>query len=441
MNEVLTDRAKNAVLPMPSLRVGPDTTSVTVDARKAKPVSITVPDPAAEVQFGDLLITRSRNGQLVTAIGTGYQGGFGDTVSIGHVGPELPASDVSVMLTTQATGTPVGTTPVNYRFAWAEHGKVPTGFVRAPAKRDLIEVRSEFGPGPAGKSYGFAGFPVLHNAVGSLGVDVPVTSPGRSLDYATTSSGVGWLWSLAQFQDGAIEAVLDTPLRTLQQGRTYRERFNFPVFGPGLPESPFPYLSRTGDVVEFALPLFGDRDGNFGGSLTSSARTTLSRNGTAVGETAEAARGRFPVPPGAANFRVETEAVRAPGVSEFSTAISGAWTFRSDTAPGERRTPLPLTAVRFTPALDANGAAPAGRLLRVPLVVEQQEGAANGRVDRIRVEVSFDDGKTWSTAPLVGRTAFVRNPGTAGHASLRVKGSDRNGNTFEQTVIRAYRIR
>jgi hypothetical protein len=146
------------------------------------------------------------------------------------------------------------------------------------------------------------------------------------------------------------------------------------------------------------------------------------------------------VPPGAADFRVETEVVRTPGVSEFSTAISGAWTFRSDTTPGDRFTPLPLTVVRFTPDLDANGVAPAGRVLRVPLVVEQQQGATNGRVDRVKVEVSFDDGKSWSSAAVAGRTAFVRNPATAGHASLRVKGSDRNGNTFEQTVIRAYKI-
>ena len=63
-------------------------------------------------------------------------------------------------------------------------------------------------------------------------------------------------------------------------------------------------------------------------------------------------------------------------------------------------------------------------MLRVPLVVEQQQGAANGRVGRVQVEVSFDDGKTWSKAPVIGGTALVRNPGPPGYASLRAKGSD-----------------
>ncbi|MFE9748482.1 S8 family serine peptidase [Saccharothrix saharensis] len=439
VNEVLTDGAKSAVLPQPSLRVGRDNTRVVADARAAKPVSITFPDPNAQPPMGDLLLNRNRDGRPLVAIGGIYAGGF-DTVSLGHLGPELPAEDFTLMVNTQAAGTPVGTTPVTYRFSWVEHGKVPTGFVRAPAKRELAEVRSGFGPGSAAKTYGYAGFPVLANGMGGFGIDTPVTSPGRSIDYATTAPGVQWLWSLAQFQDGRIEAQLDSPQRTLRPGRTYREEFNHPVFGPGLPAAPFPYLARAGDVIGFSLPLFGDGNGNLGRSLTSSARTTLRRNGTVVGETASAGNGRFTVPPGAADFRVETEAVRSPGVSEFTTAVSGAWTFRSDTVPGQEFAPLPLTTVRFTPALDARGTAPAGRVLRVPLVVEQQDGAANGRVRKVAVEVSFDDGKTWAKVPVIGGAALVRNADRAGFASLRAKGSDSAGNTFEHTVIRAYRV-
>ncbi|WP_106618924.1 S8 family serine peptidase [Saccharothrix carnea] len=438
--EVVTDRAVSAILPMPSLRVGRDTTAVAVDARKAKPISVTFPDPKAEALVGDVLIERKKNGELVSALGVVFGGGFGDRIAIGHLGPEVPAADLTVQLGTQATGTPVGTTPVTYRFSWAEHGKVPTGFVRAPAKRDLAEVRSEFGPGQAGKRYGFAGFPRVTGGLGGIGVDAPVTSPGTSIDYATTTPGIQWTWSFVQLQGDELEAEVAALARTHQPGRTYRQRLHNPVFGPVLPTGLHPNLARSGDVIEFAVPLFGDRDGNAGVSATSSARTRLLRDGTVVGEVPEAGSGRFTVPPGAAGFRVETEAVRAPGVSEFTTAVSGAWTFRSDTAPGDRFTPLPLTVARFTPALDANGGAPAGRVLRVPLVIAQQQGAANGRVREVVVEVSFDDGRTWSKTPVVGRTALVRNPDTAGHASLRVKGSDSLGNTFEHTVIRAYRV-
>ncbi|ONI92353.1 peptidase S8 [Saccharothrix sp. ALI-22-I] len=436
-SEILTDDA-TAVLPYPNLHVTGDAT-VTVDARAAKPVSIKFPDPEAEPVVGDILISRSLGGELVTAVGSAYVGGLA-TVSTAHLGPELPAADMSAMLGEQAFGTPVGTTPVTYRFTWVGRGKVPTGLVRAPTKRELAEVRSDFGAGPAGKRYGYAGYPITPEGIGGLGVDTPVTAPGKSIDYATAGPNLRWLWSPSQFQGDVLETEFGSPQRTLQAGRTYRERFNYPVFGPSLPATEFPYLARRGDVVDFRLPLFGDREGNRGASATVSARTTLLRNGVEVAAAGQPGRVQATVPPGPADFRLETEAVRAPGVSEFTTRISGAWTFRSDTVPGDRFAPLPLTVVRFTPTLDANGAAPAGRVLRVPLVVEQQEGADNGRVDRVQVEVSFDDGKTWSKTPMVGRTAFVRNPTTAGHASLRVTGSDRKGNTFEQTVIHAYKI-
>ena len=77
---------------------------------------------------------------------------------------------------------------------------------------------------------------------------------------------------------------------------------------------------------------------------------------------------------------------------------------------------------------------------RIPLTVEQQQGADNGRVRKVEVEVSFDDGKTWSEVPVVGGTALVRNADRPGFASLRAKGSDSKGNTFEHSVIRAYKI-
>ena len=42
---------------------------VVADARKAKPIAITFPDPKAEPAFGDLLLAHSRNGRLVAGLG------------------------------------------------------------------------------------------------------------------------------------------------------------------------------------------------------------------------------------------------------------------------------------------------------------------------------------------------------------------------------------
>jgi hypothetical protein len=65
-------------------------------------------------------------------------------------------------------------------------------------------------------------------------------------------------------------------------------------------------------------------------------------------------------------------------------------------------------------------------------------------VKTLSVEVSFDDGVTWRGVPVVrfGQHAFaaVTHPAQAGFVSLRARSADTDGNSVEQTVIRAYRI-
>ncbi|MFC6087667.1 hypothetical protein [Saccharothrix lopnurensis] len=138
---------------------------------------------------------------------------------------------------------------------------------------------------------------------------------------------------------------------------------------------------------------------------------------------------------------MEVGADRAPGISEFATRVGLSWTFRSGTVPGNGYRALPLSVVRFTPRLDASGAAPAGGVLRVPLVVDRQEGPDRVDPRRFRVEVSFDDGGRWTPVPVAGSTALVRNGAAKGaYASLRVGATDGRGHELRQTVIRAYRL-
>jgi subtilisin family serine protease len=436
-SDVQTDDTRLALLPRPGLSVTADTT-VTLDARTAKPLKITAPDAGAQEALGDVTMVRTA-GDRTASVSTAFLGGFGPNVSIAHLGPELAAGELTALLGAQLRGTPDGDKPVTYRFAWAQQGKMPVGFVRNVAASELAEVRTTFGPGPSGRKYGHGGNPITAGGVGGWAWLADVAAPGEAVSRVTTD--LAWSWGFLQFgADGAAEATLTSPERTYQRGGTHGERFNDPVFSPALPESRSPYLARMGDEISFAVPLFTDRAGNGGNAAVSSARTTLLRDGTKVGETPYAANGLFEVPAGAAAYRVETDAVRASGTSEFATKVSAAWTFRSDTASGDEFAPLPLSVVRFTPELDASGAAPKGQALRVPLSVQQQEGAANGRIDRVDVEVSFDDGRTWTAAPVSANVATITNPNAAGYGSVRVRATDSNGNALEHTVIRAYKI-
>ncbi|MGM1059924.1 S8 family serine peptidase [Saccharothrix sp. Mg75] len=435
--DVQSEGGKLALLPRPSLTVDRDQRVVS-DARTARPLRITAPDAAAQEALGDITVVR-RHGDRQASTSTAFLGGFGADVSIAHAGPELPGDGVVSLIGSQLRGTPEGGTPVTYRFAWSQRGVLPTGFVKAPAAADLAEVRTTFGPGPAGRAFGHGGNPMTPGGVGGWAWLPDVTSPGQAVNRVTTD--LAWSWGFLQFgPDGGVEATLTSPERAYTRGARAAEEANDPVFSPALPPSRSPYLGRMGDDVAFAVPLFTDASGNGGTAAVSSARTTLLRDGVEVGETPYAGNGLFPVPAGEAGFRVETEAVRAAGSSDFATRVASAWTFRSGTTSGDGYAPLPLSVVRFTPELDASGSAPRGRALRVPLTVQQQEGAANGRVERIDVEVSFDDGATWTAAPVSGGAATVTTPAAAGFGSVRVKAVDSAGNAVEHTVVRAFKV-
>jgi hypothetical protein len=77
--------------------------------------------------------------------------------------------------------------------------------------------------------------------------------------------------------------------------------------------------------------------------------------------------------------------------------------------------------------------------------VVRNPGAPRAPVTALTVQISTDDGATWHKAPVVrsggGWTVTVTNPPAAGHVSLRASATDGDGNTVEQTVVRAYAVR
>ena len=97
--------------------------------------------------------------------------------------------------------------------------------------------------------------------------------------------------------------------------------------------------------------------------------------------------------------------------------------------------------VRFTPALDGNNSAPAGRTFTIPVTIQTQNGT---QPHRLTVEASYDDGTTWKPATLRktgdGWNAEVRHPRGTGFVSLRATATDQKANSITQTLIRAYRL-
>jgi len=350
--------------------------------------------------------------------------------------------------------------PYLYATAEAFPGQLPTLFVKHYQATEFAAVQQRFRAGAPGQSAVRVVFPSFTPAHASFsGLNVSTSLPASRVEYHNTNGGVRWTswlelgthdsdgWFVPQVQ------LYQQPM-AYQAGRVYHDEWNAGPTGPAFGQVGFAekqWASRgvddgglgRDDVIIVDLPLYGDRAGH--ASLiarTDSSRTALYRNGTLVDEFPFSGLGEFPVPPEIADYRLEVADTRSVG--DLTTKLNAAWAFRSSHTDGDQFIKLPLSAVRFTPDLDANNAAPAGRAFDIQVTVEGQPGAPDAQVTELTREVSYDDGATWSKAPLRpgedGWTATVHHPRGGGFVSLRATATDTAGNTVTQTIIHAYRL-
>jgi hypothetical protein len=404
-------------------------TAITVDARKAAPVALRTPDPAAKGIIGTVTYTTEVAGKPYGS-GWAFFDGLAGHVLTGRLGQDTPG--FTTTLAEQFQGTPRDEkTPVSYRLMWTVRG-MPTGYERTAKASELAEMTSTFRPAGEGYHHGVAVLPHPTDGSGGFGWYTPVPEKGRAVDLVTTTGGEwSWIYDRSTPDNNTREYSTHTPASSFKGGRKYAQTFGRAVLGPSVPPAPGFGLARLEDQIAVQVPLFTDGNGGAGRAGTGTAKTTLFHNGTKLGEQPQPG-GVFDVPAAAGSYRAEIEHSRT---AELSTKVSGAWTFRAQHTTEVTR--LPLTVVRFLPKLDDHDTA-RGRVLVLPLKVEQQQNTP--KVRRVTVEVSFDDGATWKQVQVAGDRAIVKHPNGAKYASLRARTADAAGNTGEVTIIRAYRV-
>ena len=337
--------------------------------------------------------------------------------------------------------------PYRYDLSYYETGRMINGFSRDVNMRELATVvatHAALAPGGIGSKATFG----LHPGdTGGISRTFKTELPFTTTEYHNTDNGVVWQKIMYEevprlpFPAPLTLSITGGPPEAYQARRTYHETWNQGVFGPGLPEgsqsSPLTAY-RIGDELTLAPELFNDAAARTVWSLTPQMHTAVFRDGELIFEASDL-YARVEVPPQEATFRVEVEATRDQRFP-LSTHNRLVWTFRSGHVDGTTEVPLPVSVVRFTPALDDHSTAPAGRAFPMPVQVVAQDGAAP-LVD-LAVEVSYDDGQTWQEAPVRGngRLLVPHHPAGDGFVSLRVSAADADGNTVEQTIIRAYRF-
>ncbi|MCZ4511475.1 S8 family peptidase [Streptomyces sp. ActVer] len=416
----------------PKLSITKNTT-ITVDARTAKPVDITVPDAAAKSEFAspDYTVDVGNN-----SYGFGWWLDTYANFRTASAGPEI--TDGSLF---QQWGGHWAKPGEEYNtVAGGKVKKVATGYTKHYKASELATLKVGLGASTSGKKGAVNTIGWLPGSSSASSIGVAQTLPGTRKVHVTTAGGVKWEQDFEQ-QGGLdpdgfpITEAFYTLGRaqTFKAGKSYEKIYNTAVFGPRV-GSGFG-IQREGNEIYGYLPLFADGKTHAGSSLFSSVTTTLYRNGTKVGSNEDPlfGEGVFKVPAGDASYKLTTSVKRSVKVAAASTRIDASWTFRSKKVTSAA---LPTSSVRFNAAVGLDSKVPAGKKVSVPVTV--QGSAAGKNLKSLSVYVSYDYGQTWKKVTVKNGKIGVTNPAKGKGISFHAKITDKKNNKSTISIYNAY---
>ncbi|WP_230686321.1 S8 family serine peptidase [Catellatospora vulcania] len=441
------DEPTMTLLVRPALDVTSDRV-VAFDARLGRTSMITVPRPTAALAQVNIGFSLQTSAGPITS---GQGGSSFDRLYTADVGDGIPAAGFTSFISTvfAKAGTDADgyfhDSPWLYTISHHQaNGRMISGYRRTVAEGELATL-------PVAVAAGDEAMVGLWGATSSIRPgredETPVFAigsalPSTTVHYVDVEPGKQWrarlyrTWTDPASGDGWRYGPVVSGWTAFKAGRTYEQRWNQAVFGPafGADGAFTKGVTRTGDVIDVDLSLYGDGAGRVDREA-GLGTTVLYRDGVRVGSADLAGRGTFPVPPGDGRYRLEVAASRGTPFA-FSTQTTAAWTFRS----GHGGAVLPLWAVRFAPPLDRFNTAPADRSFTVPVSVVAQPGADVESLSSLSVDASYDDGVTWTGTSVRAGTVTLCHPKGQGFVSLRAVAVDAAGNRVEQTILRAYRF-
>ncbi|MEU8817200.1 S8 family serine peptidase [Actinoplanes sp. NPDC048796] len=307
-------------------------------------------------------------------------------------------------------------------------GAVPASLTWAPKARDLARVEQDFRHRTAGTGL---------MARGDLNADLDAYLYGPALTVPAQGRRTDWVSAGSWMEQAGVHPVYQvSDGHTYPVGRTSRTSWFAPVARPRLFERGGP--ARIGEAVAFfGLAPFGDGDPHHQGSMEEglTQSTALYQGGT------ELARvdGSFfdvVVGAGATPLRLVTETAHAGTVTPYSTKTSTSWSFvapavdLSQDIVGE---PLDLVQLDYAVATDLSGRA--SRKATLGVTASRLDGTALRTA--VKVEVSYDDGRTWRIP-----RGKLDAPRSAEYVSVRATAEDRaTRSAVTQTVIRAFGLK
>ncbi|MEU4996721.1 S8 family serine peptidase [Streptomyces sp. NPDC021622] len=413
----------------PKLTVDKDMT-VTLDARKAKPVDVKLAVPGAK----QISASSSYRYQDYSGIPMGESD---KGLRTAHLGPEAPDGFNQQWLATWTKGA-----DTQYdMFFGGEVKKLATGYTKRLEPADFATVKVGMGASSPGRKGSVFPFGHVPGATGTARILPEQKLPRTRTLHLSALDATKWHFEFEQYGDKdeqgdpMVEGFWAAfPPKTFKAGKTYRETFNTGVFGPALGAGTG--ISRKGDELGADIPLIADGKGHLGSSEYSAGKSTLYRNGTKIAENDDPVTGSrpFKVPAGEADYRLTTSMKRSTKLSRVTTRVDASWTFSSARAENAQ---LPASTVRFTPKLSLASTAPAGARQSIPLKV-QGPAAGPGNLKSLTVYASYDAGRTWKKTPVTEGKITVKNPAAGKSISLRANLTDKQGNKSTLSIYDAY---
>ncbi|MFF0473859.1 S8 family serine peptidase [Streptomyces sp. NPDC004284] len=424
----------------PKLDITADTT-VVADARTTRPVDLTVPGIDKADYAGTYYEVATESGH----VGNGWvlRGFTGFRTA--HMGPAV--TDGSLLQTWDAHFLKDATSQYSVAFG-GKVNTVATGYTRHVKADELATLKVGLGASAPGKTAYASPYAHLPGAPEGNGFFALQPAPGTRTFYVSTADGATWLTRFDQLGEKdqwgypALEGSYEMARpKRYEAGRTYRENFNTGVVGPLLGKDMGVFRTAPDPVtgeqqLVGALPLFADGTGHAGLVRYSSATSTLYRNGVKVAENDDPLSGSkpFTVDGADAEYRLTTSVERPATAAAASTRIETGFTFRSQQVAAT--TALPVSTVRFAAPVDLASRIPQGTQVLVPVTV--QGAAAGGNLKSLSVSVSYDDGKTWQVAKVVGGLISVKSPAKDSGVSLSAEITDKQDNVSTLTVHNAW---
>jgi hypothetical protein len=377
--------------------------------------------------------------------------------------------------------------PYTYDLRFGQVGSIPADLSYEVTEAELarldVSYHTDGGPAHDALTARFSfmpwmdfGFQILH----------PMTAPGRRTEYVNGGKDAVWAAEFVGMQAASLDPDDSFGLFSehyVDGSRRYaagdRARVDWarqparPSLNVETAEFQFRPFScpacRDGDQLRISLTEVADTDrGHLGvldfsqdtpaGPVRSSSRSQLFRDGVQVVDSSDVGGVDIDVPAADGRYRLVYDQTRTAPWYSLGTGSHTEWTFSSarpatSTAPahwlcglgepsGNPCAVLPLLTVNYDAPLDLTGRTVGGRT-HLGIDVAPTQAAPAVAIDSATVQVSFDDGLTWTAATVTGSGGHFDATFTApaaGFVSTRVQATDAAGNGISQTITRAYAL-